>query len=144
VRAAMRTPIRSLLVAALAPLLVLAGCATTSEPPRSGEATVVAITEGEQTSTGAAVAGSVGGAIVGAIIGSQFGGGSGQTVASIIGSVGGSMAGSAIANSAGRETVWDVRVRFPDGIDRVVRVRSRPDYKPGDRVNVSGDAVTRL
>jgi outer membrane lipoprotein SlyB len=135
---------RTLLLAALAPLLVLAGCATTSAPPRSGEATVVSITEGEQTSTGAAVAGSVGGAIVGAVIGSQFGGGSGQTIASIIGSVGGSMAGSAIANRAGRETVWDVRVRFDDGIDRVVRVRERPDYRPGDRVRVSEDAVARL
>jgi hypothetical protein len=54
------------------------------------------------------------------------------------------MVGSSIANRAGAETVWDVTVRFADGIDRTVRVRERPDYRPGDRVSVAGGRVTRL
>ncbi len=135
---------RTLVLALVAPLLLVAGCVTTPEPPPSGDGTVVSIVESQQTSAGAQVAGTVGGAIVGALIGSQFGGGSGQTVASIIGSVGGSMAGSAIANRAGAETVWDVTVRFADGIDRVVRVRERPGYRPGDRVSVAEGRITRL
>jgi outer membrane lipoprotein SlyB len=133
------------LALALTALLLAAGCATTpqSSPP-SGAGSVVSIHESQQTSTEARVLGSVGGAIAGGLLGSTIGGGSGQTIATVLGSVGGSMAGSAIANRAGAETVWDVTVRFDDGIDRTIRVRERPDFRPGDRVNVSNGVVTRL
>ena len=140
----MRRAVRSIGFA-LAVILLAAGCATTPEKaPPSGDGTVVSIQESQQTSTGAAVVGSVGGAIAGALLGSTIGGGSGQTIATVLGSVGGSMAGSAIANRAGAETVWDVTVRFADGIDRTVRVRERPSFRPGDRVIVAGGTITRL
>ena len=128
----------------LTALLLAAGCATTPQSVPSGVGSVVSIHESQQTSTEAAVLGSVGGAVAGALLGSTIGGGSGQTIATGLGSVGGSMAGSAIANRAGAETVWDVTVRFDDGIDRTVRVRERPNFRPGDRVSVSSGVVTRL
>jgi outer membrane lipoprotein SlyB len=132
-------------LATLAALVFVAGCATTPEQAATGgDGTVVSINETQQTSTSAAVVGSAGGAIAGALLGSTIGGGSGQVIASVLGGVGGSMAGSAIANRAGAETVWDVTVRFADGIDRTVRVRERPTFRPGDRVSVAGGNVTRL
>jgi outer membrane lipoprotein SlyB len=129
---------------ALAALLAVAGCATTPESGVSGTGQVVSIQESTQTSTGAQVVGTLGGAVLGALLGSQIGGGSGQVIAGTVGSVGGAMAGSAIANHAGQEMVWDVTVRFDDGIDRVIRTRERPAFRPGDRVSVSSGVVTRL
>jgi len=41
-------------------------------------------------------------------------------------------------------TVWDVSIRFDDGINRVVRVRERPNYRPGDKVRVVNGAVSQL
>ena len=143
-RPAMNTLSRALSLA-LSALVLAAGCATTPEQAEpSGDGTVMSINESQQTSTAASVGGSVGGAVAGALLGSAFGSGRGTTVASVIGGVGGSMVGSSIANRAGAETVWDVTVRFADGIDRTVRVRERPDYRPGDRVSVAGGRVTRL
>lgn len=137
----MTAPMR-VLALALA-LLLVAGCATTPSAP-SGTGTVVSIRETQETSTGASIVGAVGGALIGGLIGSQFGGGSGQTIATAVGSIGGSMAGSAVANHAGAEPVWDIVVRFDDGIERVVRVRDRPTVRPGDKVSVSNGTVTRL
>jgi outer membrane lipoprotein SlyB len=135
--------LKSLWLAAAA-LLLAAGCATTPGAGVSGTGQVVSIQESQQASTGASVVGAIGGAVLGGLLGSQIGGGSGQTIATAVGSIGGSMAGSAIANHAGAETVWDVTVRFDDGIDRTIRVNERPNVRPGDRVSVSGGAVTRL
>jgi outer membrane lipoprotein SlyB len=132
---------RSLLAALV---FVVAGCATTPGADVAGTGQVMSIRETQQTSSGAQVVGTLGGAIAGALLGSQIGGGSGQIIAGTVGSVGGAMAGSAIANHAGAETVWDITVRFDDGIDRTIRVRERPAVRPGDRVNVSNGVVTRL
>jgi len=128
----------------LALLVLVAGCATTPGADVAGTGQVMAIRETQQTSDGARVVGTLGGAIAGALIGSQIGGGSGQIIAGTIGSVGGAMAGSAIANHAGAALVWDITVRFDDGIDRTIRVRERPTVRPGDRVSVAGGVVTRL
>lgn len=138
----MSATMRTLALAAV--LFLVAGCATTPGADVSGTGSVVSILEAKQTSTGAQVVGTLGGAVIGALVGSQIGGGSGQIIAGTVGSVGGSMAGSAIANHAGQETVWDVTVRFDDGIDRVIRTRNRPSFRPGDRVTVSSGVVTPL
>jgi hypothetical protein len=42
------------------------------------------------------------------------------------------------------KTVWDVRVRFEDGIDRTVRAYARPTFRPGDKVSVLDGAITPL
>ena len=53
------------------------------------------------------------------------------------------MAGSAIGSKAGEKTVWSVGVRFDDGIDRVITVTERPDYRPGDKVRVDNGLIRR-
>jgi len=123
-------------------LLALTGCATT--PPGasiSGTGVVQSIQETSETSTGASVVGAVGGAVVGAFLGGQIGGGLGQTIAATAGGIGGSMAGSAVASRAGAVNVWIVNIRFEDGIDRTVRVKDAPIYRPGQRVRVESGVI---
>jgi len=127
---------------AAAALLLATGCATSPGSAASGTGTVVSIHESQQTNAGAQAVGTIGGAVVGALLGSQIGAGTGQIIASTVGGVGGSMAGGAIANRAGAETVWDITVRFDDGIDRTVRVSEKPTVRAGDRVSVVNGTVT--
>jgi len=122
---------------------LLAGCA--SVPPGagvSGNGVVQSIHEKQEADTAGKVIGAVGGAVLGSWLGSGIGGGTGQTVATVAGGVGGAMAGSAVADKLGSNAVWDVVVRFEDGIDRTVRVTQQPNYKPGDRVSVSNGIIT--
>ena len=122
---------------------VMVGCAST--PPGAGivgSGVVQSITEGTETDQTANVIGAIGGAALGAWLGSNIGGGTGQTIATAAGGVAGGMAGSSVAgNAAGAKLFWDVRVRFEDGVDRVVRVYDRPAFKPGDRVSVANGMV---
>ena len=131
--------ITSLMVALV---LALAGCATTP-PPVSGNGVVLSIQEREQGSTTGSIVGAIGGAVIGSFLGSQIGGGTGQAIATTAVGVGGSMAGSAIGSKAGENTVWSVGVRFDDGIDRVITVTERPDYRPGDKVRVDNGLIRR-
>ena len=124
-------------------VLVLGGCA--SVPPGAGVAgngVVQSIAESTQGSTTGNVVGAVGGAVLGGWLGSGIGGGTGQTIATTVGAVGGGMAGSAIGSKATESLVWDVVVRFEDGVDRTIRVTERPTYRPGERVSVSNGIIT--
>lgn len=123
--------------------LLLTGCE--SVPPGAGvigNGVVQSISESQQANTTGQVVGAVGGAVLGGWLGSGIGGGTGQTIATTVGAVGGGMAGSALGSKAGETTVWDVVVRFEDGIDRTIRVAERPAYRPGDRVTVSNGIIT--
>ena len=110
----------------------------------SGTGVVQSIAEGTEANQTTQVVGAIGGAVLGGWLGSNIGGGAGQTIATAAGSVAGGMAGSAIASNADSKTVWDVRVRFEDGIDRTVRVYQRPTFRPGDKVAVSNGVITPL
>ncbi|MCA3218395.1 MAG: hypothetical protein ING59_07510 [Burkholderiales bacterium] len=133
------------LMAALALSLGLLGACATSAPGAgiSGTGTVVSIQEKMQGSQAGSVAGAIGGALIGAALGSQIGGGSGSTIAATVGGVGGSMLGSSAGAKAGEKMVWQVTVRFDDGIDRTVTVAERPTYRPGDKVRVEQGIITR-
>lgn len=130
------------LTAALA-ALALAACAT-SQPVFVGTGTVVSISESREANQASQVVGAVGGALLGGWLGSNIGGGTGQTIATGAGAVGGAMAGRAVANNTAAESAWRVTVRFEDGIDRTITTSQRPNFRPGDRVRVSGDQITRL
>jgi outer membrane lipoprotein SlyB len=130
----------ALLLAALA--LVLVGCASTPPPGISGNGVVQSIQESKRTPTANNVVGTVGGALIGGALGSLIGGGTGQTIATTVGAVGGAMAGSAIADKQGAELVWDVNIRFDDGINRTVTVTQPPNFRPGDKVRVDNGAVS--
>jgi outer membrane lipoprotein SlyB len=124
--------------------LVLAGCATPPGAGVSGTGVVQSIAEGTEANQTAQVVGAIGGAVLGGWLGSNIGGGTGQTIATAAGSVAGGMAGSAVGSNADMKVIWDVRVRFEDGIDRTVRVYQRPTFRPGDRVAVSNGVITPL
>jgi outer membrane lipoprotein SlyB len=129
---------------ALVASLLLEACATPPGAGVSGTGVVQSIAEGTEANQATQVVGAIGGAVLGGWLGSNIGGGTGQTIATAAGSVAGGMAGSAIASNADTKTVWDVRVRFEDGIDRIVRVYQRPTFRPGDKVAVSNGVITPL
>jgi outer membrane lipoprotein SlyB len=139
------TGLISLWLAAALAMAGLLGCASApSAPPFTGTGVVLSIAEIQQGDAGAGIAGAIGGAIVGGLLGSQIGGGTGQVIAATTGSAIGSVAGGAAASKATTRPVWQVSVRFEDGIDRSYTVDQLPDYRPGDRVMVSDGAITRL
>jgi len=121
----------------------LSGCASAPQAPAL-TGTGVVITESQQADATAGMAGAIGGALVGGLLGSQVGGGTGQVIAATTGSVIGSVAGGSAASKASSKLVWQVSVRFADGIDRSITVDQRPDYRPGDRVVVSNGSISPL
>lgn len=56
----------------------------------------------------------------------------------------GSVAGVLAASKASAKTVWQVSVRFEDGINRWFTVDQQPHCRPGDRVAVSNGVVGPL
>lgn len=124
--------------------VTVVGCATAPGAGVSGTGVVQSISESTEANQTTQVVGAIGGAVLGGWLGSNIGGGAGQTIATAAGSVAGGMAGSAVAGQADTRTVWDVRVRFEDGIDRTVRVYQRPAFRPGERVSVSNGLITPL
>jgi outer membrane lipoprotein SlyB len=124
--------------------VTVVGCAAPPGAGVSGTGVVQSISESTEANQTTQVVGAIGGAVLGGWLGSNIGGGAGQTIATAAGSVAGGMAGSAVAGQADTRTVWDVRVRFEDGIDRTVRVYQRPAFRPGERVSVSNGLITPL
>ena len=90
------------------------------------------------------IAGTVIGGIVGGLIGHQIGGGTGQTIATIGGAVGGALAGNQIEQRrrAPNES-FRVTVRMDSGTYQTITEDNIADLKPGDRVRVDGNAISR-
>jgi outer membrane lipoprotein SlyB len=122
--------------------LLLAACASPSpQVSINGAGRVNAIQESQQVSQGKSAGASIGGALVGGAIGSLFGGGSGKTIMTAVGATAGGVAANSAVSNHGASTVWDVSIRFEDGIDRVVRTNQPPPFRPGDRVRVINGAI---
>jgi hypothetical protein len=122
--------------------LLLAACAGPSpQASISGAGRVNAIQESQQVSQGKSAGASIGGALVGGAIGSLFGGGSGKTIMTAVGATAGGVAANSAVSNSGSNTVWDVSIRFEDGIDRVIRTTQPPPFRPGDRVRVINGAI---
>ena len=130
-------------LAALCAVVVLAACASGGQhtPALTGTGVVSSIGETTETGAGKSTMGSVLGALVGGALGSTIGGGTGKSVAIAVGATAGSVAGSSMAQRSA-DTVWDVSIRFDDGINRMVRVREMPNYRPGDKVRVVNGVVS--
>lgn len=128
-------------LAAIFTALALAACATTAPPMINGTGIVNGIAETRQASTASGIAGSIAGALIGAGLGSLVGGGTGRTIATGVGAAIGSSAGGIAGSQADAITVWDVSIRFDDGIDRVVRTEQPPAYRPGSRVRVANNQI---
>ena len=131
-------------MAALLAAALVAGCAAPQPNAGiTGTGVVQSISEARENDATKATVGAIGGALVGGWLGSQVGGGTGQTIATAAGATAGAAVGGSAAGNAGATLVWQVTVRFEDGIDRVIVVRERPNYRPGDRVTVFNGAIVR-
>lgn len=144
-----------LIVAALACVAVLGGCAASQSGGAYSRAQARQVQEVEmgvvesvrqvQIEGTKTPIGSVAGAAVGGIAGSNIGGGKGQAVGAILGAVGGGLAGAAVEEGVTRKPGLEITVRLDSG--RLIAVTQEADeaFNPGERVRiVSGGGVTRV
>lgn len=136
--------LRSTSALALAAVLALAGCATSSPDVVSRrdaqrmstviDATVVAVravtVDGSQNGTGG-----VAGGVVGAVAGSSIGGRRDSIVGGVLGAVAGAVIGNAIERNATREDSLEIMVQLRNGERRaVVQAKGNESFVPGDAV----------
>ncbi|MCU9956626.1 MULTISPECIES: glycine zipper 2TM domain-containing protein [Burkholderia] len=94
----------------------------------------------------AGVAGTVVGALVGGLVGNQFGRGHGRDAATVIGALGGAVAGNQIGQQMGAAqppSSYRIDVQVSDGSTRSFDVQSPGNLRPGDRVQINGNQLSR-
>ncbi len=89
------------------------------------------------------VAGTLVGAVVGGVLGNQIGGGRGRDAATVIGALGGAVAGNQIGQNMGQPTGYRVDIQLSDGSMRSFDMQTPGDLRPGDRVRVDGNQISR-
>ncbi|MCA3860558.1 MAG: glycine zipper 2TM domain-containing protein [Burkholderia sp.] len=92
------------------------------------------------------VAGTVVGALVGGLVGNQFGRGHGRDAATVIGALGGAVAGNQIGQQMGAAqgpSSYRIDVQVSDGSMRSFDVQSPGNLRPGDRVQINGNQLSR-
>jgi outer membrane lipoprotein SlyB len=148
---------KTLPLAALAALALLAGCATTSQ---SGGAYSQSQARHEMTVRLGVVesvrpvriegnretpAGTIAGGAIGAAAGGNVGGGRGQSLGAIVGAVAGAVAGNAIERNVTEKNGLEITVRLEGGQLIAVTQEADEQFQPGERVRVlSGGGATRV
>lgn len=89
------------------------------------------------------VAGTVVGALVGGVLGNQIGGGHGRDAATVIGALGGAVAGNQIGQNMGQPAGYRVDIQLSDGSMRSLDMQTPGDLRPGDRVRIDGNQISR-
>lgn len=89
------------------------------------------------------VAGTLVGAVVGGVLGNQIGGGHGRDAATVIGALGGAVAGNQIGQNMGQPSGYRVDIQLSDGSMRSFDMQTPGDLRPGDRVRIDGNQVSR-
>ncbi len=87
--------------------------------------------------------GAVAGAVAGGVLGNQVGKGKGRTLATILGAVGGGAAGHYGEKYLRKKNRWDVVILMEEGTHRTISFDADPGYKPGEKVKVHGNNLTR-
>lgn len=144
---------------AMAGMLALAGCATSSAPrPVYGtqygngyggsqvcqqcgvvQSVETVDVDGRDSSH---VLGTIIGAVVGGAVGNQVGGGSGKTLATVAGAAAGGAVGHHVAKA--EDTAYRIVVRLDDGQYATVTQRGNPNVRPGERVQIRNNKVYAL
>lgn len=101
---------------------------------------ISSVTPVEQRGEGNA-AGAILGGIVGGVIGHQVGGGRGRDAATVAGAVGGALVGNELSRGNASVSHWEVRVRFDDGTNQMIRFDQEPSWRVGDKVRVDGGRI---
>jgi outer membrane lipoprotein SlyB len=107
--------------------------------PYAGQVIAVNAVQAAQPTTGL---GAIGGALAGGLAGTQIGNGRGRTAATILGAIGGGFAGNEVEHVVRKSTTYQVQVRMNDGSTRSFNYDAAPGVSIGERVRVSGDALT--
>lgn len=91
------------------------------------------------------IAGTVVGALIGGVLGNQVGGGRGRDAATVIGALGGAYAGNQIGQQMGAQqaSVYRIDVQVNDGSMRSFDVPTPGDLRPGERVRLDGNQLSR-
>ncbi|KVV49198.1 hypothetical protein WT27_03335 [Burkholderia territorii] len=92
------------------------------------------------------VAGTVVGALIGGVLGNQVGRGHGRDAATVIGALGGAVAGNQIGQQMGAAqgaSSYRIDVQVSDGSMRSFDVQSPGNLRPGDRVQINGNQLSR-
>lgn len=89
------------------------------------------------------VAGTVVGAVVGGVLGNQIGRGHGRDVATVVGALGGAVAGNQIGQQMGQPAGYRVDIQLSDGSARSFDMQTPGDLRPGDRVRMDGNQISR-
>lgn len=89
------------------------------------------------------VAGTVVGALVGGVLGNQIGRGHGRDAATVIGALGGAVAGNQIGQNMGQPAGYRVDIQLSDGSMRSLDMQTPGDLRPGDRVRIDGNQISR-
>ena len=155
--------LRSLAVAALV-LSTLAGCAThrnqpnyqsnypqnypqgrvPQQPPGQAQYGVVQSVDLVRAENQTSGAGAVLGGVIGAVVGRQFGSRGGRDAATAVGAVGGAVIGNQVEkNKRSARDFYRVLVRFEDGGQRNFDYEQPVDLRPGDRVWLQNNQLTR-
>lgn len=151
--------LRTLVTAMVSGIFLVAGCASpgagpaeTTYPSTSqrsygssyGVVESISVIESQGASNNIGI-GTVGGAVVGAVLGNQVGSGSGRKAATIAGAVGGGVIGNRVDQnrSAGKPTMYDVRVRLDNGSYQTVQQDMLEDIRIGNRVRIENGRLYR-
>ena len=89
------------------------------------------------------VAGTLVGAVLGGVVGNQFGRGHGRDAATVIGALGGAVAGNQIGQNMGQPSGYRVDIQLSDGSMRSFDMPTPGDLRPGDRVRIDGNQISR-
>lgn len=89
------------------------------------------------------VAGTLVGAVVGGVLGNQIGRGHGRDAATVIGALGGAVAGNQIGQNMGQPAGYRVDIQLSDGTMRSLDMQTPGDLRPGDRVRIDGNQISR-
>ena len=146
-----------LLVAAMAPIVLLSACST---PSNSGSVYRAGQTQSEQTvrmgyvdsirnvtiDKGQTGVGTVTGAALGGIAaGSSIGGGNGSIAAGIVGAVAGGILGQKVENNLSQKPGLEITVRLDNGDIKAITQDADEAFNVGDRVRLlSNGRTTRV
>jgi len=130
------------LAAALAPVLLLAGCVTSTTTSReiepgyesswSREGQIVSIREVVQRTQGQPAAGALAGGLIGGLLGNAITGG--DAGGTLFGAIGGAATGAAVSQGSSERRTYEVEVRFDDGSYGRIAYSGPPPWHTGDRV----------
>jgi outer membrane lipoprotein SlyB len=133
------------------PALLLSACVTTSTTTRTwGEpygaewaryGQVESVRETVQRQQGDPGGGAVAGAIIGGLLGNAWSGGHGG--ATVAGAIGGAMVGASASQGQAEQRIYEVFVRFDDGALETFVYNGVLPFRPGDRVALTAQGLSR-